>query len=206
MRSPICAGPPAAYDLTVGSIAGFTNPVTLSASGHPAGTSTSFSANPVAPPGSSTLTIGNTASAVAGSYLITVSGAASGSPGHSIDLTLDVYDDLPGIVTLVAPANGALNVPLQPTYSWNAALQAASYLLEVDDDPGFGSPIIVQAGIPGTSVTPTTSLRVQHHLLLAGDRGQPVRHRHPVDGLLLLDRGPARRLRHGHPAGDRLHR
>ena len=155
---PICAGSPAAYDLTVGSIAGFTNPVTLSASGYPAGTSTSFSANPVAPPGSSTLTIGNTASAVAGNYLITVSGAATGSSGHSIDLTLDVYDDLPGIVTLVAPANGALNVPLQPTYSWNAAPQAASYLLEVDDDPGFGSPIIAQGGIPGTSVTPATSL------------------------------------------------
>ena len=119
--------------------------MTLSASGHPAGTSTSFSANPVAPPGSSTLTIGNTASAVAGNYLITVSGAATGSPGHSIDLTLDVYDDLPGIVTLVAPANGALNVPLRPTFSWTAAPQAASYPLEVDDDPGFGSPVIVQS-------------------------------------------------------------
>mgnify|MGYP001027021484 CR=1 FL=1 len=39
---PICAGSPAAYDLTVGSIAGFTNPVTLSASGQPAGTSASL--------------------------------------------------------------------------------------------------------------------------------------------------------------------
>jgi hypothetical protein len=154
----ICAGSAAAYNLTVGSIAGFGNQVTLSASGNPAGTAAGFSANPVTPPGSSTLTISNTAGAAAGSYLITVSGTATGSLGHSIDVALDVFTLAPGAPTLVSPANGALNVPLQPTFSWTAAVQAATYLLEVDDDPGFGSPIIVQGGIPGTSVTPATSL------------------------------------------------
>ena len=154
----VCAGSAAAYSLTVGSIAGFTNPVSLSASGNPAGTTAGFSSNPVAPPGSSTLTIGNTGSAAAGSYAITVDGTASGSPGHSVNVGLDVFTMTPGAPTLVAPANGALNVPLQPTFSWTAAVQAATYSLEVDDDPGFGSPAINESGISGTSVTPATSL------------------------------------------------
>jgi len=154
----ICTPADANSSITVGSISGFANPVTLSASGNPAGTTTSFSTNPVTPPGSSDLTIGNTGSAAAGSYLITVSGTASGSPGHSVGITLDVYDLVPGAPTLLAPANGAVNVPLQPAFSWTAAAQAASYTLEVDDDAGFGSPSIVQSGITGTSVTPATSL------------------------------------------------
>ncbi|PWB67570.1 MAG: hypothetical protein C3F15_17745, partial [Holophagae bacterium] len=154
----ICTPANANSSITVGSISGFTNLVTLSASGNPAGTTTSFSTNPVTPPGASTLTIGNTGSAAAGSYTITVSGTASSSPGHSVPITLDVYDMVPGAPTLLAPANGAVNVPLQPTFSWNAAVQAATYLLEVDDDAGFGSPAIFQSGIIGTSVTPGGSL------------------------------------------------
>jgi len=46
----VCAGDNAQYTVTVGSIGGFTSAVTLSASGQPAGATTSFSVNPVTPP------------------------------------------------------------------------------------------------------------------------------------------------------------
>ena len=56
----ICAPDDAVYTVNVGKLGSFSGVVTLGASGTPAGTTASFSANPVTPPGSSTLTIGNT--------------------------------------------------------------------------------------------------------------------------------------------------
>ncbi|MBX3061012.1 MAG: S8 family serine peptidase, partial [Anaerolineae bacterium] len=72
----VCAGPDVLYNVNVGSILGFVDDVTLSASGHPAGTTADFSVNPVTPPGSSVLTIGNTGAAAGGSYAISVVGVA----------------------------------------------------------------------------------------------------------------------------------
>ena len=54
----LCAPTSAVYSVTVGSIASFNTPVTLSAAGQPAGTTASFSVNPVTPAGNSALTIG----------------------------------------------------------------------------------------------------------------------------------------------------
>ncbi len=109
------------------------------------------------PPGSSNLTIGNTGGAAAGSYGITVSGTASGSPGHSTGVVLDVLA-LPATPTLSSPPNGATGQPLRPTFQWSAAAGADSYWIQVDDDPAFGSPAISESGIAGTSYTPTTDL------------------------------------------------
>jgi len=54
--SETCTADDAVYSVEVGQIAGFTDPVTLSASGNPAGSSVNYSENPVMPPSSSTLT------------------------------------------------------------------------------------------------------------------------------------------------------
>ena len=79
------------------SIGGFTNLVTLSAAGNPAGTTVSFSANPVTPgasPGTPvTVTLNNTNTLSAGSYVLTVTGIASGAPNQSRNLT---YTIVPG--------------------------------------------------------------------------------------------------------------
>ena len=72
----ICAPDDAVYTVNVGKLGSFSGVVTLGASGHPAGTTASFSANPVTPPGSSTLTIGNTAAAAAGAYNIAITGVS----------------------------------------------------------------------------------------------------------------------------------
>ncbi len=78
----ICAGSDAEYTVTVGALGDFDDDVILSASGHPAG-STAILGQPVAPPGSSVLTIENTGGAAAGSYVITVTGTAAGSDDDS---------------------------------------------------------------------------------------------------------------------------
>jgi hypothetical protein len=151
----ICAGDIAEYTVNVGAIGGFANPVTLSASATPA--TTTFSVNPVTPPGSSVMTIGNTGGVAGGSYIIQIDGTATGSPGHSVQVALDVVTAA-AAPALTAPANGATNQPLRPVFQWNAGAGADSYVLEVDDDPAFGSPAISEAGIVGTTYTPTADL------------------------------------------------
>lgn len=158
LTSSICSGSDAVYDVYVLAVAGFTNPVSLSASGHPTGTTAGFAPNPVTPPGASVLTIGNTASAAAGNYVVTVSGTASGSGGHTLELGLAVYDGPPGAPSPTLPPDGAVDQPLRPTFAWNAGAQSRSYSLEVDEDPSFASPQLVETGIADTSFTPGQDL------------------------------------------------
>ena len=155
--STICAGDSADYTVNVGAYSGFSNPVTLAASGNPAGTTAGFSPNPVTPPGSSLLTIGNTGGVAGGSYGITISGTADGSAGHSTGVTLNVVVPV-APPALTAPANGAIDQPLRPVFQWTAAAGASSYALEVDDDPAFGSPAVAVTGFAGTTYTATTDL------------------------------------------------
>jgi hypothetical protein len=153
----ICTGSDAVYNITVGQVAGFTNQVTLSAIGNPAGTSKNFAPNPVTPPGASTFTIGNTGSAAAGSYVVTVSGSASGSPGHSIPLDLNVFSSAPNTPALTLPVNGAPNQPVRPDFQWSAVNQGAVYTLEVATDTAFTN-VVYTTTVPGTTATPTTDL------------------------------------------------
>ncbi|GAB4185483.1 MAG: hypothetical protein Tsb002_09190 [Wenzhouxiangellaceae bacterium] len=134
----VCAPDNAQYTIEVGSILNFMDPVTLNLSGNPAGTTANFSPNPVTPLNNSTLTISNTGSATPGSYSLQL-GASASSGAQSRTLSLGVFDQTPASATLSAPANGAMNQTLSPTLTWTAVAQAGGYIVELDDDPGFGS-------------------------------------------------------------------
>lgn len=132
--------------------------VTLGATGLPAGTSAAFSLNPVVVPGSSVLTVTVT-SAAAGSYPFTLDGT-DGVLTHTADLTLNVYDGVPGAATLLTPADGTTQVDLAPTFTWSAASQGATYDLEVATDSGFSN-VVYTASVEGTSHTATANLAQQ---------------------------------------------
>ena len=153
----ICSGDDAQYDVDIGQTGGFSDAVTLSASGNPAGTTTSFSVNPVTPPGSSILTIGNTGAAAAGSYTIVIEGTA-GSKVHSDSVGLDVFDAAPTVPTLISPVDGATDVSLTPTFTWSAVSGADTYTLDVATDTGFANIVHSASGIVGTSYTLGVSL------------------------------------------------
>jgi hypothetical protein len=152
----VCAPADAVYTVEVGSILGYDDTVTLTAQGNPAGTTVNFSVNAQPAPYTSMMTIGNTGAATAGSYDIDIIGTAPTST-HTTTVGLDLYDDVPGTVTLVAPADGATGVTLAPTYQWNAATQGIEYLLEVADDAGFTN-IVYSAVVEGTSHQQETAL------------------------------------------------
>ncbi len=146
----ICTPDDALYNIEIGQIMGFTEPVTLSAAGAPLGTTISFSANPVVPPGTSTMTVSNTGAANAGSYLIQIDGTAP-TVQRSTTVALDVYSAVPGATTLQSPPNGAGNVALRPTFEWNAATQAENYRFELAADAGFSNVIETAPGLTGTT-------------------------------------------------------
>jgi hypothetical protein len=134
----VCAPSDANYDLNIGAILGYNESVALSTTGEPAGVSVSFSTNPVAPPGTSTLTLGNTGAATPGSYSFDVVGTTP-IIIKTRQLSLDLFDAAPSSPMLTVPPDGGLNVATDVTLMWNAATQAQLYTVEVDDDPGFGS-------------------------------------------------------------------
>jgi cell division septation protein DedD len=146
----ICAPANAIYTIDTTSIQGFTDPVVLTATGNPAGTTAVFSPNPVTPGGSSTLTISNTGVAAAGPYAITIHGT-SGTIDLNQDVELNVFTATPGTPTLTAPANGATDQAINPTFTWSAGSQVQTYTLEIATDAGFTNIVHTANGIDGTT-------------------------------------------------------
>ncbi|HKQ50154.1 MAG TPA: S8 family serine peptidase [Phycisphaerae bacterium] len=153
----VCAPDDAVYKVDVGSILGFSDAVTLSASGHPAGTTAGFGTNPITPPDSTTMTISNTGAASAGSYDILVTGT-SGPTMRSSTVRLNLFTASPGISTLLTPPNGDTNQTLRPNFTWTAATQAATYTIEIATDAGFGSIVQSASGLTSPAFTPASDL------------------------------------------------
>lgn len=151
----ICAPTDAAYTVDVG----YANSVALSASGQPEGATTIFSPNPVSGPAASTLTIGNTGGASAGSYTIAVTGAG-GAYDQTTSVQLDVATAAPTAAMLVAPLDGSTGVATTPIFTWNAAARAVSYDIEIATDPAFTGIVASAAGLTATSFTPGSALNM----------------------------------------------
>jgi serine protease AprX len=153
----VCAPASAEFDIAIGQLGSFSESVTLSASGNPAGSSVGFSPNPVTPPGTSTMTV-STLGVAAGSSTLTVTGTSSPSGVVRADTAaLAVFTAGAAAPGLTAPANGAVNVAVRPTFTWSPAAGAADYLLEVDDAPDFATPVY-SAEISGASHVPASDL------------------------------------------------
>lgn len=157
--SSLCAGGQASYTLAIPQFQGFSEPVTLSQSNAPAGSTPSFSVNPVTPPGASTFTIGGTGSVPFGTYTVTVTGTSSpSSVVHSTDLLLAVFTSIPSAPTLATPADAAVDVALQPVLTWSAGAQASSYTVEIATDNAFANVVYSRGDLTGTSHTVETPL------------------------------------------------
>lgn len=152
----VCPPTDAVYQVVVGSLQGFSDPVTLNASGSPAGTTVGFSTNPVFPPGASQLTIGDTGGAAPGLYGIEVIGVAPTST-HTTTVFLDLLSGVPGAVDLVLPANGATDQLQAPRMEWAAVTGAGEYELQIATNPGFTS-VVYAATANGTVHTPSIVL------------------------------------------------
>lgn len=153
----VCAPESAVYNITVRSISGYEQPVTLSTIGEPDGTSVAFSVNPVVPLGTSTMTVGDTDAAAAGSYALSIVGTAF-TRTHTATVSLELFSAVPTVPLLLAPADGATNTILQPTFEWTSADQGVTYGLEVATDVEFTNLVYQVTGLDTTSHTPEIDL------------------------------------------------
>lgn len=111
------------------SAGGFTNPITLSATGNPAGTSVTFTTNPVTPGASTFVVLGGTNTLSPGSYQINVQGTATGATTQTRQLTFTITTGPAPVITAqpqsqsvctgspVSFSVGASNV----TYQWQVS-------------------------------------------------------------------------------------
>ncbi len=78
------------------------------------------------------------------------------------DFVRDQVNGAPVMQGLLTPANGLATNDTRPALTWNPALDpesdALTYTLQIDDDEHFGSPVIQQGGLGGTSFIPGAAL------------------------------------------------
>jgi len=149
------------YNIDVDALSGITDTIILSATGYPAGTTALFSTDTSVPPFTSTLTISDTAGAMAGTYALGVVGTTV-SLTHTSTVSLILAAAIPLSPTLTSPADSATSIATSPIYTWTAAANAASYDIEIATDAGFSNIVDSAAGLmvtnyAGTSLNASTT-------------------------------------------------
>ena len=101
--APVVASCPAPNSMsaTLATIVagGFTNPISLSATGNPLGTSVSFSANPINPGSAVTVTLNGTNTLPPGNYNVTVTGVASGAANQTRTITFTIQSGVGPVIS-----------------------------------------------------------------------------------------------------------
>jgi hypothetical protein len=120
---------------------GFNEEITLSATGIPAGGNISFSPNSVIPPAGVQFELEGLENVAPGDYTINILGT-SASTTLQEEVLITVNNDLPEMVNLISPANGAVNESVRPVFSWEAAVNTTDYQLQIATNPGFENTIV----------------------------------------------------------------
>jgi len=150
----ICQPNNATFNVNIGQIGGYSDPVTLSVSGLAVGLNSSFSVNPVTPVGSSVLTISNTGSVAPGTYNFTLTGTST-SGTKNTNLTLVIADGSPSAVSQIAPANGATGVSVAALLTWTSAGVGVTYEVDIATDAGFTAILDQAIGLATPEYTST---------------------------------------------------
>lgn len=152
----ICAGDDAVYDITVGGA--FSTPITMSTLTPPGGTTSGFDPNPVmTAPGSTELTVSGTGGLTAGTYDFNVRGDDT-STQFDLPVSMEVFDQSPGAVSLSTPTDGQMDQTVNPTLTWTAAAGGGTYNVQVATDAAFTNIVDSAMDVAGTSYTVQTGL------------------------------------------------
>ena len=148
----------AAFTIEVGQIGGYTDPVALTVSGVPTGGVANFSATPITPAGTSTLTISNTAAITPGTYTLTVSGNST-TGVKTTDVILVVSNGNPTVVTQLTPTNGASGISAPTTFTWTTAPEpGVTYEIDIASDAGFSTIIDQATGLSSATYVSSATL------------------------------------------------
>lgn len=153
----VCSAASGSATLLTASVNSFATNINLSASLNPAGTTVSFSSNPVAPGGSTVVTLNNTNTLAAGSYTIRITGTA-GAITQTRDITFVVGGGAAAPASLTLPANDAIGVGVLPSFNWSTVSGATSYTIEISTVANFSTIAQTISGVTALPYTITTAL------------------------------------------------
>jgi hypothetical protein len=152
----VCAPGEAVYNIELGQILGFSEPIVLGVDGLPAGVTAEFDPDAVTPSALSDLTIRD-AGVAAGSYSLTIKGQANQHyDTDTVILTID--RDPPTPTVLMTPLSADLNQPVRPIFSWAPIPHAESYTIEIAADPGFTDIVDKAVGLIDPGYVPQQDL------------------------------------------------
>ncbi|MDT7832401.1 zinc-dependent metalloprotease family protein [Flavobacteriaceae bacterium S356] len=155
-------GGEAQYTLNFNFVNGFSENVTFSTTGEPAGSLVEFSPTSISADGNVVMTISNLDGVTAQSYTIDVT-ATSTSVTQNVSAGLTVYSSTFSALNLTSPANGATAAPLVPTLTWDAESNATSYDVEISTDSGFGTLFHSGNATTNSYVSPTLTPTTQYY-------------------------------------------
>ena len=143
------------YILNFDFVNGFSETVTLSASGEPSGSSVVFNPTTINSDGNVTMTVSSLDNKTANDYLINVLGT-SASLNQNIDVALKLTTNAFNDITLSSPVNNASDVGLSENLSWEIDTNATSYDVEIATEVAFTN--IVSSGNVSTNSYTATNL------------------------------------------------
>ena len=157
-----CAPNNGVINFTYEPVGGFSENVTFSASGNPAGTTVSFS--PTSASSFTTavqLTVSGITAAMQGDHTITITGTGT-TMTKQVDATLSVFTSSANTVTLQTPTNAVTDVALAPTLTWTADANALNYHLQIATDSNFNTVVVdvtasTNSYTVASALTPTTT-------------------------------------------------
>ena len=143
--------------LGTSAIGSFTNPIALIATaGIPAGTTISFGTNPVTPGNSSLINLDNANILAPGSYVITITGTATGATTQTRDITYTVNPGAGPAITS-QPVNQTICAGANSFFAITSA-GATSFQWQVSIDGGITYNNISNAGVYTGTTTATLSI------------------------------------------------
>ena len=152
-----CNGLDYTYNITTTSVLSYSDPISFSTSGLPAGTSGTFSNNNITPGTNTDFILSGTSSLAAGTYNFTIN-TTSTSGAKSLAFTLKIYTSGAASPTLLTPTNAATLVARLPTFTWSSNANALNYNLQVATDAGFSNVVVSANNIANTTYTATSVL------------------------------------------------
>ncbi|MEY3052169.1 MAG: hypothetical protein RLY31_1954 [Bacteroidota bacterium] len=154
----VCTPEPFVITLQTDSLLGFSNPVTFSVTGLPAGATASFSENPVLPGSTTTLTILTDQVTDHGVFDVQIlAEAADASPATRQASLFFISSDFSALAPL-SPADGASGLSGLPDFSWTDLPNATLYDIQIATDPGFSDIVDEAYGIVSADYTPALTL------------------------------------------------
>lgn len=133
---PVCKPNVGSFTFNYVKAPNFSELVTFSMDNLPVGVSASFLPNSLSANGLVTVTLTGAASVAAGSYPVVLKGTSTNAT-ETIPVSLNVYEDFIGQLTLNSPVNGATNLATSVLLKWNTLPSAEDYIVELSESPLF---------------------------------------------------------------------